>query len=138
MSFKRLESIFARPSLGLLIIRLGVGLIFVFHGWPKLVGGPDVWRGVGSAMGQFGIEFYPVFWGFLAALTEVAGGALVMLGLWFRPAAFLLFGVMVVATFKLIGDGAAFGPGISHPLKMAIVFLGLIFTGAGAFSLQRR
>lgn len=138
MSIKSLESIFSRPALGLLIIRLGVGVIFIIHGWPKLMGGPDMWRGLGSTLGQFGIDFFPVFWGLMAALTEVVGGLLIAVGLWFRPAAFLLLGVMIVATLKLVGDGADFGPGISHPLKMAFVFLGLLFTGAGAYSLQRR
>lgn len=137
MNSKLCESIFSRPALGLLIIRLGVGIMFIVHGWPKIVGGPEMWRQVGSATSLFGIDFYPVFWGFLAAITEALGGLLIAVGLWFRPAAFLLFGVMVVATAYLYNSGADFGL-VSHPLKMAFVFLGLVFTGAGAYSLQQR
>ena len=30
-------------DLGLLVMRVGLGLSFMAHGWPKLVGGPETW-----------------------------------------------------------------------------------------------
>jgi len=70
---------------GLLILRIGLGIMFIYHGYPKLMGGPVRWERLGSAMGAVGIRFVPVFWGFLSAVTETFGGLLVIAGLFFRP-----------------------------------------------------
>ncbi len=123
---------------GLLLLRIGLGLTFIFiHGWPKLIGGPEKWAAVGASMEVFGLGFAPVFWGFMAAFTEVLGGALLILGFFFRPACMLLFIVMVVATVKSLGAEMSWGPA-SHALKMAVVFLSLIFIGPGKKSLDER
>ncbi len=123
---------------GLLLLRIGLGLTFIFiHGWPKLMGGPERWAAVGGAMDVFGLGFAPAVWGFMAAFTEVFGGLLLMLGFFFRPACLLLFIVMVVATVKTLGADSGW-PAASHALKMAIVFLSLIFIGPGKKSLDER
>ena len=44
---------------GLLIMRVGIGILFIYHGYPKITGGPETWSGVGAAMGTFGISFAP-------------------------------------------------------------------------------
>ena len=51
---------------GLLLMRVGLGVMFVFHGYPKLLGGPDKWVEIGSATKYAGIHFLPKFWGFMA------------------------------------------------------------------------
>ena len=85
-----LSSLSKYSDLGLLIIRLGLGIMFIMHGYPKLTGGPEMWEKIGGAMGNVGINFLPVFWGFLAAFAEAVGGLLFALGLLFRPTAFAL------------------------------------------------
>ncbi|MEO6167163.1 MAG: DoxX family protein, partial [Chitinophagales bacterium] len=62
------------PDLGLLIIRVGIGLLMMKHGWPKLTGGIEKWEKLGGNMDVIGIAFLPVFWGLCAALAETAGG----------------------------------------------------------------
>ena len=122
-------------DVGLLIIRLGVGAIFAaVHGWPKISGGPQMWDQVGAAMGFLGIDFAHRFWGFMAAMSEFVGGLLFAIGLFFRPAAFLLLSVMIVATALHIGLGDPVGV-VSNPLKLAFVFLGLMIAGPGRYSL---
>jgi putative oxidoreductase len=59
---------------GLLITRVGLGAMFIFHGYPKLMGGPEGWAGLGASTKFIGITFAPVFWGFTAALVETLGG----------------------------------------------------------------
>ncbi len=54
---------------GLLILRVGLGVMMIMHGLPKLQGGPELWAGVGKSMGNIGIHFMPTFWGFMAAGT---------------------------------------------------------------------
>ncbi len=81
---------------GLLILRVGVGASFVVHGSGKMFQ-PEGWAGLGGAMANFGITFYPAVWGAAAAFAEFGGGILMILGFLFRPAAFMLACTMVVA-----------------------------------------
>jgi len=122
-------------DLGLLVLRLGLGAMFIAHGGPKLMGGPERWAALGKAMGNFGIDYAHTFWGFMAAFAEAGGGVLLMLGLFTRPACFLLLATMVVAARHHLvkGDGLM---GASHPIESAIVFLSLIFIGPGRYSID--
>jgi putative oxidoreductase len=123
---------------GLLFMRFGLGVIFVIHGLPKLTGGPATWRGIGQAMGNIGIHQWPEFWGFLAAVTEGLGGVLLVLGAFFRPACLLLGFTMAMATVQLMSDAKMRDfKAYSHPLKMAVVFVGLAFIGPGRFSIDK-
>lgn len=124
-------------DLGLLIMRLGLGVMFLLHGLPKLTGGPSRWKALGGAMGNLGIDFYPVVWGFLAAVTEGIGGVLLILGVFYRPTCVLLCFVMAVATVKHIHAGDAFMGTTSYPLELAFVFFGLAFVGPGRFSIDK-
>lgn len=122
---------------GLLLLRVGLGLAYVIHGSGKMFGGPDTWTELGASMLTVGVTFGPpTAWGFMAAFAEFAGGILLILGFLFRPASILLLFTMVVATFTLFKAGQDFNA-YSHPLKMAFVFLGLIFVGPGRLSIDR-
>ena len=44
-------------DLGLLVLRAGIGAMFVGHGLPKLLGGPQRWTTVGEAMAYLGLDF---------------------------------------------------------------------------------
>ena len=87
---KSLSNLGKYKNYGLWIIRVGLGILFIYHGYPKLFGGPHKWEGLGGAMGYMGIHFSPVAWGFLSAITETIGGLLVILGLAFRPVCILI------------------------------------------------
>ncbi|MDD5155122.1 MAG: DoxX family protein, partial [Candidatus Omnitrophica bacterium] len=77
-------------DIGLLILRIGIGSMFIYHGAPKIFGGPQMWTNVGlMAMPGLGIKFAPAFWGFMAGFSEFAGGILIILGLFFRLACVL-------------------------------------------------
>lgn len=122
-------------DVGLLIVRLGFGLGFLFyHGWGKLVGGPERWAQVGGALGNLGIGFGHTFFGFMAAFSEAVGGLLVAVGLFFRPASALLAVTMFVATANHYATGRG-SP--SHAAKNTLLFLGLILIGPGKYSLDQ-
>lgn len=130
-------------DLGLLLVRLGVGAsIVTFHGYHKLLGGPDLWTGLGGSMQHLHITWYPVVWGFLAALAESIGACLLVVGVLFRPAALLLaFNMFVAANVHLhmpADQPNAGWAGASHALELMSVCLGLLFTGPGKFSLTMR
>jgi putative oxidoreductase len=120
---------------GLLLLRVGMGIAFIFHGYNKLVGGPDTWEGLGGNMALLGITFAPTFWGFMAAATEVFGGLLLALGLFFRPVCVLLAFTMLVALLSHLAKGDPF-PVYSNALKSGITFVALFFTGPGRASLD--
>lgn len=119
---------------GLLVLRLGVGLSFLyFHGWRKLAGGPEAWAQTGGAMEALGIGFGHTFFGFMAAFSESIGGLLIALGLFFRPACVLVMLTMLVAANMHIVTGRG-GP--AHALKNAFFMAGLLFVGPGKYSLD--
>jgi len=131
--FKNFENKF---DLGLLIIRVGIGILFIFHGWPKITGGPQTWEWLSNALTSYGIDL-PGFAGLIPAIAEFGGGILLVLGLFTRTATFFLFGTMFVASLMHLGVGDPFGK-ISHPLKALAVFAGLFFTGPGKYSLDAK
>jgi putative oxidoreductase len=122
---------------GLLVMRLGLGAMFVYHGLPKIAGGPKEWEKLGRAMEHVGVDFGHVFWGFAASGAEFFGGMALMLGLATRPAAFLMACTMIVAATMHLksGDGLE---GAAHAIEVGVVFLALAFTGGGRFSLDAR
>ncbi|MBN1556659.1 MAG: DoxX family protein [Lentisphaerae bacterium] len=121
---------------GLLILRLGIGIMFMLHGYPKLTGGAESWTGLGQAMGTFGITFAPAFWGFMAALAEFGGGICLILGVGFKIACILMGITMLVAAAMHLNKGDGI-PGAAHAIELMVVFLGLLFTGPGRFSLGK-
>ncbi len=122
-------------DIGLLILRIGIGGMMIFHGAPKMLGGPESWEGTGKAMAVIGIKFLPVMWGFLASFAEFAGGILIIFGLFFRTMSFMIFFTMLIASLRGLARGNGLR-GAAHAIEMGIVFLSLIFIGPGKYSLD--
>jgi putative oxidoreductase len=124
-------------NFGLLIIRVGLGIMFIFHGYPKLLGGVSMWERLGGSTKYIGIHFLPVVWGFLCAATETFGGFLLILGLAFRPVCILLLINLVVAALSQIGGSGGLMDA-SHAIEDAIMFAGLLFVGPGRYSADKK
>jgi putative oxidoreductase len=122
-------------ELGLLIIRLGIGSLFVGYGYLKLVGGVALWQTLGMAMGYVGIYIMPTFWGFCAMLAELLGGLCLIIGLCTRFAAIALSMVMIVAFIMLSATGQSLNA-TGFPLSLLVVMIGLLVAGAGRFSID--
>jgi len=120
-------------DLGLLVLRVGIGVSFVFvYGAQKVGGGPATWADLGQNVALFGVTVWPTFWGFMAALTEFGGGILLILGLFFRPVLVFFLLTMTVATASHL----AAGEGPWHATEMATVFVALFLLGPGRYSLD--
>jgi|SRR5271170_7930055 len=109
------------------ILRIMAGLLFFEHGLAKLFGFPP--------HGQMP-AFMELEW--FAGMVEFTGGALVALGLFTRPAAFLMSGEMAIgyfmdhaprSFFPLLNGGEA-------AVLYCFLFLYLVFAGAGPLSLD--
>ena len=123
-------------DLGLLVLRIGLGIMFIWHGYPKIVGGPHFWHQLGMAMGNLGVHGMPDFWGFMAAFAEFGGGIFLLAGFLTRPICAIMAFDMFVAMmmhFKM-GQGL---PVASHAIEDGIVFLSLILIGPGRFSVDQ-
>ncbi len=121
---------------GLLLLRLGLGVMFLFHGGPKLLGGPAKWESLGHAMNYLGISTWPTLWGLLAGLSEFGGGICLIFGFLFRPACLMMLATMVVAANSHFARGEGL-MGASHAIELGIVFFGLALIGPGRYSVDR-
>ena len=126
---------YGRFDLGLLLLRIRVGIMFMLHGWPKIVGGESTWTWLGGQMKYLGISAWPMLWGLGAAVTEFGGGILLALGLLFRPSAIILALTMLVAALYHLNTDEHFMDA-SHSIELLIVFVALAFTGPGKYSLD--
>jgi putative oxidoreductase len=123
---------------GLLFLRLAIGGLFVAHGTDKLFG----WWTSGGGMDNtremlsgFGFT-EPGILAWVVALTETAGGVLVILGLFFPAGAAALLGVMANA-IVVRGDWNLFLGQVELEMIYAALAFGLLFTGPGRFALDR-
>ncbi|GAU70951.1 hypothetical protein SSP35_24_00560 [Streptomyces sp. NBRC 110611] len=117
----------------LALFRIVVGLLFACHGASSLFGV------LGGAMGQGGTVPTGAWPGWYAAVIQLAGGALVMLGLGTRAAAFVSSGSMAYAYFSA-HQGTALWPiqnGGEASAMFCWAFLLIVFTGPGAWALDR-
>jgi putative oxidoreductase len=125
-------------TVGLLIIRVVLGLLLVGHGAQKLLG----WFG-GHGLSGTAAFFDSVGYrpgrrmAVLAGLAEVTGGALVALGLLTPLGAAIIIGTMFAASAVHTGNGLWFSDGgYEMPLVYAVSAIGLGFTGPGSVSLD--
>ena len=120
-------------DLGLLWLRVLMGVGIAHHGYGKIFGGGI--EGFAQGVAKLGFPM-PIVFAWLSALAEFVGGILVAVGFQTRIAAFFVFFNMSVAVFM---QHAA------DPLKVKELALcywamagALILTGAGKFSLDRK
>jgi len=128
------KSLAKHADLGLLIGRLGIGAIFIIFGWQKLAGGQTAWTRYGHAMASLGINFIPNFWGLLAALSEFAGGILLILGFFFRPAATLIALTMIVPFVSTFREHPHNFTHYSRAIEMFCIMVVFVFVGPGKYS----
>jgi len=123
---------------GLFVIRVMVGVVFMYHGSQKLFGwfdGPGL-EGFAGMLAKMQIP-YPETSAVLASLAEFVGGLLVFLGLGLRVAVVPLIVTMLVASFKVHwGAFSLQHQGMEYALTHGLVCLGLGLTGPGRFSLD--
>ncbi|MCF7847993.1 MAG: DoxX family protein [Kiritimatiellales bacterium] len=134
MFFQRLDEY---RDAGLLVLRIGIGIMFMLHGYPKLTGGAETWHALGGALSGVGVTVAPTFLGFMAAISEFCGGLLLVAGLLTRPACFFLLSTMAVAITMHLSNGDPFRI-YSHALEAGILFFSLLLIGPGKYSLDEK
>lgn len=118
-------------DLGLLLLRIGVGAIFIYHGWGKLTG----IEGVQGFFGNIGIPL-PALMAWVVAIVEFFGGIMVLLGAYAKIPYLLLAAVMVVAllTVKISAGFEA----ARIDMMLLLTTLALFFLGSGSYSVDHK
>jgi len=118
---------------GLLALRIALGIIFLYHGYPKLAH----LRG-GSEMQEFFVQHgLPGYFLYVAGVIEAFGGGLLLLGLFTRAAALLLAAEMAVAIWKVHSvHGYLAVNEYQFPLTLATACFALATVGAGTISVD--
>jgi putative oxidoreductase len=116
--------------LALLFLRIALGIIFLYHGYPKLAH-PSAQ--VHAAFVEHGLPGYFVQ---VAGIIETFGGGLVLLGLFARWAGLLLAMEMGVAIWKVHSRSYFAVHEYEFPLALAMASLVLATVGAGLISVD--
>ena len=118
------------------LLRVVVGLISLAHGTQKLFG--DGFDGVANMMEGLGVPA-PALAAVALILTEVVGGAALILGLFTRLSAIPLAFSMLVATVLVHLPNGFFSSsgGVEFTLLLTIACVALALTGPGKASLDR-
>jgi putative oxidoreductase len=127
-------------DLGLLVLRLVVGLTFAAHGAQKAFGwwnGPGIagWRAAITNMGFQPVELFVV----LSIGAELVGGSLLALGLFTPLAAMVLVAqAEVIITKAHLPKGFwNTNGGFEYPLALAASVIAITFIGTGSIALDR-
>jgi putative oxidoreductase len=120
---------------GVLVMRLVLGVIMVVHGSMKIFPRGSLYNFV-HFVHSLGL---PVWSGYLAAFTELFGGAMIIIGLLTPIAAFAIAIDMAVAILKVHLHHGLTGPqGYEFPLACFALAVGLTFAGHGHLAVDQR
>lgn len=111
------------------LLRIVAALMFMQHGMQKIFGFPAPPMAPFDIASQMGI----------GGVLELVGGALLALGLFTRPVAFVLSGMMAVAYFQFHAATGGFFPLVNKGELAALycwVFLYFVFSGPGAWAVD--
>ena len=114
------------------VLRIMAALLYIQHGTQKLFGFPEPTRPMGGPDGSLP----PLM--LIGGILEAGGGGLLLLGLFTRPVAFILCGMMAVAYFMAHATRGFFpiNNGGDLAILFCFVFLYFVFAGAGSWSID--
>jgi len=128
-----MQSLEKLKPLALLLLRAALGVIFVYHGYPKL------FTHARETLQNFAHMGFPSYFAYIAGVVEFFGGLMLIAGLFTRVAGLLLAGEMAVALWKvhmILLDPLALR-NFEFPLMMAVGSFTLAALGAGAISFDQ-
>jgi putative oxidoreductase len=128
-----MESLEKLSPAALLLLRAALGIVFLFHGYPKL------FVNTHGAMQAFEHMGLPTYFAVISGVLEFFGGCLLLAGLFTRVAALLLAGEMVVALWRvhhMFSEPMRVGS-YEFPMVLAASAFALACLGAGEISIDQ-
>lgn len=120
------------PDLGILLIRIVIGLAFIHAGWLKI-------NNLDMVVGFFGSMGIPAFLAYLVSFCEFVGGILIIVGVFTQYVAVILGIIMIVATFMVHvpkGYGLANG-GYEYTLALLLSCVAVLVLGSGKYAVSK-
>lgn len=124
-------------DLGLLLLRVSVGGLMLFHGVHKLIYGVGF---IGGMLAQMGL---PSFIAYFSLAAELIAALMIVAGLWTRLASVIMAGNMVVAILMAhLGtlftvDPTTGGWAVELPMLYLLGAAALVFTGGRKYAATR-
>jgi putative oxidoreductase len=126
-----MKSLNALQPLGLLLLRMALGVIFMSHGYPILA------HRMSATHALFAQHGLPGYFVYVSGVLELFGGGLLLLGLFTRGAALLLAAEMVFLMSKVYAPHSYLAVNeYAYPLVVAAACFALATTGAGLISVD--
>lgn len=113
-------------KIGILIIRITLGGVFLFHGISKL-------SNMDGTIAFFGSLGFSSFLAWLVAILETIAGAAIVLGIWVRHAVIITAIILIVAIIK-VKSGKGFSA-MEIDVVLLGLSIGLLFLGCGSYSM---
>lgn len=118
------------PHIGIAILRIGIGLIFLFSGVSKLI----TLEVTTFMFAQIGLAAY---WVYIVSILEAVGGLFLVLGFMTRYSSIVLGIIMLVATVIQFRFGGGV-MGAMAPFVILLAMIQLYITGSHCWSLEAR
>ena len=125
-----MKSLNKLQPVALLCLRIALGIIFMYHGYPKLA------HPTAAMHGAFVEHGFPSYFVQVAGIIETFGGGLLILGLFARAAGLLLALEMAVAIWKVHSRSYFAVHEYEFPLAMATASFVIASVGAGLISID--
>ncbi len=122
-----------KKNVGLLLLRLGVGVVFAMHGWEKL-------NGIEGVVSMFAGLGLPASIAWLVAGVEFLGGLALIAGIWTDKAGYLLAVIMLFAIVMVHGrNGFSLqAGGYEYVLVLLTSSLAAAKLGPGSYVLKQK
>lgn len=122
-----------QTNFGLLIMRLGLAAVLLFHALPKLFAGSHGWQSVGTTLAFINVGLPETVSGFVMLLLEALGAVSLMFGYFFRIFCIILLIIFAFYFFNYFRIG--YQTLMLWSGGLAAVFFGLIYLGPGRYSI---
>lgn len=124
-------------NIGILILRVSIGLMLLLHGFAKISNGFAGIKGMLAGMGL------PEFLAYGALVGEVVAPLLLIVGLLTRPAAAVIaLNMLVAVAMAHCGDICSLSPMGGWAIELPMLFffpaVALVFTGGGKYIIASR
>lgn len=117
---------YASSDTALLLVRVGLALVFIAHGWAKF-------SDMEGTIGFFASIGLASFFAYLVAAVELLGGIAMLLGVCTGVAGILL-AVTMVGAIGLVKSGAGFIGGYEFDILLFLSSIAIAIAGAGKYT----